>query len=148
MHVTCRYDFSILSKGRCVTIERTCLLVHCIPGFPVSFPRTPGNNCHVSSFDLIHITLLCRYTPAAGNRHRRRREIIRLLTKRCTRVFLENHFRNLQAPLYGIFCPHSVAVARYAALIRTKSPTNWDSQLAKSLFQTRSRACLRKFSVI
>lgn len=26
--------------------------------------------------------------------------------------------------------------------------TNWDSQLAKSLFQTRSRACLRKFSVI
>ncbi|WP_334296940.1 DUF6783 domain-containing protein, partial [Fusicatenibacter saccharivorans] len=42
-----------------------------------------------------------------------------------------------------MFCPHSVAVARYAALIRTKSPTNWDSQLAKSLFQTRSRACLK-----
>ncbi|MFR6384375.1 MAG: DUF6783 domain-containing protein [Lachnospiraceae bacterium] len=31
-----------------------------------------------------------------------------------------------------------VAVARYAALIRIKSPTNWDSQLTKSLFQTRS----------
>ncbi|WP_334294918.1 MULTISPECIES: DUF6783 domain-containing protein [Lachnospiraceae] len=45
----------------------------------------------------------------------------------------------MQAPLCSIFCPHSVAVARYAALIRTKSPTNWDSQLAKSLFQTRSR---------
>ncbi|MFR2881185.1 MAG: DUF6783 domain-containing protein [Lachnospiraceae bacterium] len=39
-----------------------------------------------------------------------------------------------------MFSPHSVAVARYAALIRIKSPTNWDSQLTKSLFQTRSRA--------
>ena len=52
---------------------------------------------------------------------------------------LKNHFRNLQAPLCGIFYPHSVAVARYAALIRIKSPTNWDSQFTKSLFQTRSR---------
>ena len=56
-----------------------------------------------------------------------------------TRACLKNHFRKLQAPLCGIFYPHSVAVARYAALIRIKSPTNWDSQLAKSLFQTRSR---------
>ena len=56
-----------------------------------------------------------------------------------TRACLENHFRNLQAPLCGIFYPHSVAVARYAALIRIKSPTNWDSQLTKRLFQTRSR---------
>ena len=54
------------------------------------------------------------------------------------RACLKNHFRNLQAPLCGIFCPHSVAVARYAALIRIKSPTNWDSQFTKSLFQTRS----------
>ncbi|MEI2993252.1 MAG: DUF6783 domain-containing protein [Blautia faecicola] len=37
---------------------------------------------------------------------------------------LKNHFRNLQAPLCGIFYPHSVAVARYDALIRIKSPTN------------------------
>ncbi|MEE1416337.1 MAG: DUF6783 domain-containing protein [Lachnospiraceae bacterium] len=37
-----------------------------------------------------------------------------------------------------MFYPHSVAVAHYAALIRIKSPTNWDSQLTKSLFQTRS----------
>lgn len=58
------------------------------------------------------------------------------------RACLKNHFRNLQAPLCGIFYPHSVAVARYAALIRIKSPTNWDSQLTKSLFQTRSRMCL------
>ncbi|MEE1417384.1 MAG: DUF6783 domain-containing protein [Lachnospiraceae bacterium] len=45
----------------------------------------------------------------------------------------------MQAPLCGIFYPYSVAVARYAALIRIKFPTNWDSQLTKSLFQTRSR---------
>ena len=55
-----------------------------------------------------------------------------------TRACLKNHFRNLQAPLCGIFYPYSVAVARYAALIRIKFPTNWDSQLTKSLFQTRS----------
>ncbi|MFR7376175.1 MAG: DUF6783 domain-containing protein [Oliverpabstia sp.] len=47
----------------------------------------------------------------------------------------------MQAPLCGIFYPHSVAVARYAALIQIKSPTNWDSQLTKSLFQTRSSVC-------
>ena len=56
---------------------------------------------------------------------------------------LKNHFRNLQAPLCGIFYPHSVAVARYAALIRIKSPTNWDSQLTKSLFQTSSSAIIK-----
>ncbi|MEE1416161.1 MAG: DUF6783 domain-containing protein [Lachnospiraceae bacterium] len=43
-----------------------------------------------------------------------------------------------------MFYPYSVAVARYAALIRIKSPTNWDSQLTKSLFQTRSRENLLK----
>ncbi|MFQ7020367.1 MULTISPECIES: DUF6783 domain-containing protein [Clostridia] len=37
-----------------------------------------------------------------------------------------------------MFCPNSVAVARYGALIRTKSPTNCDAYLAESLFQTRS----------
>ncbi|MFQ9591502.1 MAG: DUF6783 domain-containing protein [Ruminococcus sp.] len=45
----------------------------------------------------------------------------------------------MHAPLCGIFCPNSVAVARYGALIRTKSPTNCDAHLAESLFQTRSR---------
>ena len=44
----------------------------------------------------------------------------------------------LHAPLCGIFCLHSVDVARYAALIQTKSPTNCDAHLAESLFQTRS----------
>ncbi|MBD8992679.1 MAG: hypothetical protein EGR04_07715 [Blautia sp.] len=53
---------------------------------------------------------------------------------------MKNHSRNLHAPLCGIFCPNSVAVARYGALIRTKSPTNYDAHLAESLFQTCSRA--------
>ncbi|WP_334297704.1 DUF6783 domain-containing protein [Blautia faecis] len=34
---------------------------------------------------------------------------------------------------------NSVAVARYGALIRTKSPTNCDAHLAESLFQTGSK---------
>ncbi|WP_319017793.1 MULTISPECIES: DUF6783 domain-containing protein [Blautia] len=44
----------------------------------------------------------------------------------------------MYAPLCGRFCPNSVVVARYDALIRTKSPTNCDAHLAESLFQTRS----------
>ncbi|WP_319017235.1 DUF6783 domain-containing protein [Blautia faecis] len=45
-----------------------------------------------------------------------------------------------------MFCPNSVVVARYDALLQTKSPTNCDAHLAESLFQTRSRACLKKYS--
>ena len=55
------------------------------------------------------------------------------------RACLKNHSRNLHAPFCGIFYPNSVAVARYGALIRTKSPTNCDAHLAESLFQTRSK---------
>ena len=54
------------------------------------------------------------------------------------RACLKNHSRNLHAPLCGIFYPNSVAVARYGALIRTKSPTNCDAHLAEGLFQTYS----------
>ena len=57
----------------------------------------------------------------------------------CIRACLKNHSRNLHIPLCGIFRPNSVAVARYGALIRAKSPTNCDAHLAESLFQTRSR---------
>ena len=64
-----------------------------------------------------------------------------------TRACLKNHFRNLQAPLCGIFYPHSVAVARYAARIRINSPTNWNSQLTKSLFQTRSSKILELIGI-
>ena len=56
----------------------------------------------------------------------------------CIRACLKNHSHNLHAPLCGIFCPNSVAVARYDALIRAKSPTNCDIYLAESIFQTRS----------
>ena len=55
------------------------------------------------------------------------------------RACLKNHSCNLHAPLCGIFHSNSVAVARYGALIRAKSPTNCDAHLAESLFQTRSR---------
>ncbi len=55
-----------------------------------------------------------------------------------SRVCLKNHSHNLHAPLCGIFYPNSVAVARYGALIRAKSPTNCDAHLAESLFQTCS----------
>ena len=56
-----------------------------------------------------------------------------------TRVCLKNHSYNLYTLICGIFCPHSVDVARYAALIRTKSPTNYDAHIAESIFQTHSR---------
>ncbi|WP_334294531.1 DUF6783 domain-containing protein [Anaerobutyricum hallii] len=45
----------------------------------------------------------------------------------------------MHTPIYGIFCLHSVAVARYAAFIQAKSPANCDAHLAESIFQTRSR---------
>ncbi|WP_370810032.1 DUF6783 domain-containing protein [Anaerobutyricum hallii] len=46
----------------------------------------------------------------------------------------------------GIFCLHSVDVARYAALIQAKSPVNCNAHLAESIFQTRSRRCHPKTS--
>ena len=54
-----------------------------------------------------------------------------------SRACLKIHFRDLHAPLCGIFARHSVNVARYASL---KSPTNWDAHLMESNFQTRSSA--------
>ena len=67
-----------------------------------------------------------------------------LFMKRCTRVCLKNHSCNLHAPLCGIFCLHSVDVARYAALIQTKSPTNCDIYLAESIFKTHSSIIRKK----
>ncbi|MFQ8585133.1 MAG: DUF6783 domain-containing protein, partial [Ruminococcus sp.] len=66
------------------------------------------------------------------------REIAGIIFQTDSGACLKNHSRNLHAPLCGRFCPNSVAVARYGALIRTKSPTNCDAHLAESLFQTRS----------
>jgi len=56
-----------------------------------------------------------------------------------SRACLKNHSYNLHALIYGIFCLHSVAVARYAAFIQAKSPANCDAHLAESIFQIRSR---------
>ena len=55
-----------------------------------------------------------------------------------SRACLKNHSSNLHAAIYGIFCLHSVAVARYASLIQAKSPANGDAHFAESIFQTRS----------
>ena len=56
--------------------------------------------------------------------------LLRILNDHGEEACLKNHSRNLHAPLCGIFCPNSVVVAHYDALIRTKSPTNCDAHLA------------------
>ena len=61
------------------------------------------------------------------------------------RACLKNHSYNLHAPICGIFCLHSVDVARYAALIQAKSPTNCNAHLAESIFQTRSNGSKLKY---
>ena len=61
-----------------------------------------------------------------------------------TRACLKNHSCNLHAPICGIFCLHSVDVARYAALIQVKSTTNCNAHLAESIFQTRYSFIKRK----
>ena len=53
-----------------------------------------------------------------------------------SRACLKNRSCNLHASIYGIFCLYSVAVARYAALIQAKSPTNCNVHLTESIFQT------------
>ena len=63
------------------------------------------------------------------------------------RACLKNHSSKLHTPIYGLFCLHSVAVARYAALIQAKSPANCDAHLAESIFQTRSRCEMTPTSV-
>ena len=57
---------------------------------------------------------------------------------------MKNHSSNLHASIYGIFCLHSVDVARYAALIQVKSTTNCNAHLAESIFQTRYSFIKRK----
>ena len=52
----------------------------------------------------------------------------------CSQSLFEKSFLQSARPLCGKFCPNSVAVACYGALIRAKTPTNCDAHLAKSLF--------------
>ncbi|EEG35709.1 hypothetical protein DW972_00240 [Anaerobutyricum hallii] len=58
---------------------------------------------------------------------------------------MKNHSCNLHIPICGIFCLHSVDVARYAALIQAKSPTNCNAHLSESIFQTRSNGSKLKY---
>ena len=57
---------------------------------------------------------------------------------RKARACMKIHSRHLHASLRGIFGPKSLTVARYAALIRAKSPTKFDAYLTESNFQTQS----------
>ena len=66
------------------------------------------------------------------------------MRERVHRACLKNHSCNLHAPICGIFCLHSVDVARYAALIQVKSTTNCNAHLAESIFQTRYSFIKRK----
>ena len=60
--------------------------------------------------------------------------IVLLLTK-----IQKGFIKFLEPADCGMFCPNSIAVVRYGALIRAKYPTNCDAHLAESLFQTHSR---------
>ena len=59
--------------------------------------------------------------------------IVLLLTK-----IQKGFIKFLEPADCGMFCPNSIAVVRYGALIRAKYTTNCDAHLAEILFQTRS----------
>ena len=61
------------------------------------------------------------------------REITVCLRYSYIRACLKNHSCNLHASIYSIFYLHSVDVARYAALIQAKSPTNCNAHLTESI---------------
>lgn len=52
----------------------------------------------------------------------------------CARTCLKNHFRNLQVH-FAVYLPSFVCRSPLKpSLVRTESPTNWDSRLTKNLF--------------
>ena len=51
--------------------------------------------------------------------------IILIISHIYTRACLKIHSRHPYAPLCGRFAPYSVAVARYSALMRNKSPISY-----------------------
>ena len=63
--------------------------------------------------------------------------IVLLLTK-----IQKGFIKFLEPADCGMFCPNSIAVVRYGALIRAKSPTNCDIHLAESLFQIYFRMAM------
>ena len=62
----------------------------------------------------------------------------------CTRACLKIHSWHLHAPLCVMFAPNSGYIDRYAPFIWHKSPTNCDTYLPESNFQTRSRYILQR----
>ena len=62
------------------------------------------------------------------------------ITSAETRACLKKAFRELRVPVCGRFYPNEGGVAGYGNRMRVKYTAKWDSQLTKSLFQTRSKA--------
>ena len=61
-----------------------------------------------------------------------------------TRACLKKAFRELRVPVCGRFYPNEGGVAGYGNRMRAKYTAKWGLQIAEMIFQTRSRACLKK----
>ena len=62
----------------------------------------------------------------------------------CTRACLKNALRKMCVTICGRFCSDEGVVVGYDNRIRTKYTAKWGVQIAGMIFQTRSRACLKK----
>ena len=60
------------------------------------------------------------------------------------RACLKKAFRELRVPVCGRFYPNEGGVAGYGNRMRVKYTAKWGLQIAEIIFQTRSRACLKK----
>ena len=61
-----------------------------------------------------------------------------------SRACLKKAFRELRVPVCGRFYPNEGGVAGYGNRMRAKYTAKWGLQIAEMIFQTRSRACLKK----
>ena len=57
---------------------------------------------------------------------------------------MKKAFRELRVPVCGRFYPNEGGVAGYGNRMRVKYTAKWGLQIAEIIFQTRSRACLKK----
>ena len=60
------------------------------------------------------------------------------------RACLKKAFLELRVPVCGRFYPNEGGVAGYGNRMRVKYTAKWGLQIAEMIFQTRSRACLKK----
>ena len=60
------------------------------------------------------------------------------------RACLKKAFRELRVSVCGRFYPNEGGVAGYGNRMRVKYTAKWGLQIAEMIFQTRSRACLKK----